>query len=146
MSLSTNARVLRRLRTTCERAKQTLSPAAQTSIEIKGIDFYTSITPFQSTIEPVEKELKDSKMGKSDVNEIVLVGGSIRISHIPKLISDSLNGKEPNKSINPDKAVAFGAAVQAAILNDDTSEKTHGLLDVTPLCQYQDCRWADDRP
>ncbi|KAG8860838.1 70-kilodalton heat shock protein [Tulasnella sp. 330] len=147
--LSSNPRALRRLRTACERAKRTLSSAAQTSIEIdslfEGIDFYTSITRarfeelcqdlFRGTLEPVEKVLRDSKIDKSNVNEIVLVGGSTRIPRIIKLVSDFFNGKEPNKSINPDEAVAYGAAVQAAILTGDTSEKTSQvlLLDVAPL-------------
>jgi len=147
--LSSNARALRRLRTACERAKRTLSSAAQTSIEIdslfEGIDFYTSITRarfeelcqdlFRSTMEPVEKVLRDSKIDKNSVNEIVLVGGSTRIPRIQKLVSDYFNGKEPNRSINPDEAVAYGAAVQAAILTGDTSEKTQDLLllDVAPL-------------
>ncbi|KAL7006560.1 Hsp70 chaperone [Cystobasidiomycetes sp. EMM_F5] len=147
--LSGNPRALRRLRTACERAKRTLSSAASTSIEIdslfEGIDFYTSITRarfeelcqdlFRSTMEPVEKVLRDSKIDKNSVNEIVLVGGSTRIPRIQKLVSDFFNGKEPNKSINPDEAVAYGAAVQAAILTGDTSEKTQEilLLDVAPL-------------
>jgi len=147
--LSTNARALRRLRTACERAKRTLSSSAQTSIEIdslfEGIDFYTSITRarfeelcqdlFRSTMEPVEKVLRDAKIDKQSVDEIVLVGGSTRIPRIQKLVSDFFNGKEPNKSINPDEAVAYGAAVQAAILTGDTSEKTQDLLllDVAPL-------------
>ncbi|KAL7267496.1 Hsp70 chaperone [Rhizina undulata] len=147
--LSTNARALRRLRTACERAKRTLSSSAQTSIEIdslyEGIDFYTSITRarfeelcqdlFRSTMDPVERVLRDSKIDKSSVHEIVLVGGSTRIPKIQKLVSDFFNGKEPNKSINPDEAVAYGAAVQAAILSGDTSSKTQEilLLDVSPL-------------
>ncbi|KAJ7717710.1 Hsp70 protein-domain-containing protein [Mycena metata] len=140
--LSSNLRALRRLRTACERAKRTLSSAAQTSIEIdslfEGIDFYTSLTRarfeelcqdlFRSTLEPVEKVLRDSKIDKANVHEIVLVGGSTRIPRIVKLVSDFFNGKEPNKSINPDEAVAYGAAVQAAILSGDTSEKTQDLL------------------
>ena len=147
--LSVNQRALRRLRTACERAKRTLSSAAQTSIEIdslfEGIDFYTSLTRarfeelcqdlFRSTLDPVEKVLRDSKIDKANVHEIVLVGGSTRIPRIQKLVSDFFNGKEPNKSINPDEAVAYGAAVQAAILSGDTSEKTQDLLllDVAPL-------------
>ncbi|CAE6490392.1 unnamed protein product [Rhizoctonia solani] len=147
--LSSNPRALRRLRTACERAKRTLSSAAQTSIEIdslfEGIDFYTSLTRarfeelcqdlFRGTLEPVEKVLRDSKIDKSNVHDIVLVGGSTRIPRIIKLVSDFFNGKEPNKSINPDEAVAYGAAVQAAILSGDTSEKTQDLLllDVAPL-------------
>lgn len=147
--LSGNPRALRRLRTACERAKRTLSSAAQTTIEIDslfdGIDFYTSLTRarfeelcqdlFRSTLEPVEKVLRDAKIDKAQVHEIVLVGGSTRIPRIVKLVSDFFNGKEPNKSINPDEAVAYGAAVQAAILTGDTSEKTQDLLllDVAPL-------------
>lgn len=148
--LSANARALRRLRTACERAKRTLSSSAQTSIEIdslfEGIDFYTSITRarfeelcqdlFRSTIQPVDRVLTDAKIDKSLVHEIVLVGGSTRIPRIQKLISDYFNGKEPNKSINPDEAVAYGAAVQAAILSGDTSSKATNeilLLDVAPL-------------
>ncbi|KAF9877686.1 hsp70-like protein [Colletotrichum karsti] len=148
--LSSNARALRRLRTACERAKRTLSSSAQTSIEIdslfEGIDFYTSITRarfeelcqdlFRSTIQPVDRVLSDAKIDKSQVHEIVLVGGSTRIPRIQKLISDYFNGKEPNKSINPDEAVAYGAAVQAAILSGDTTSKSTNeilLLDVAPL-------------
>jgi len=147
--ISGNQRALRRLRTACERAKRTLSSSAQTSIEIdslyEGIDFYTSITRarfeelcadlFRSTLDPVEKVLKDAKIDKSQVEEIVLVGGSTRIPKVQKLVSDFFNGKELNKSINPDEAVAYGAAVQAAILTGDTSSKTQDilLLDVAPL-------------
>ena len=148
--LSTNARALRRLRTACERAKRTLSSSAQTSIEIdslyEGIDFYTSITRarfeelcqdlFRSTTTPVDRVLSDAKIDKSKVHEIVLVGGSTRIPRIQKLITDYFNGKEPNKSINPDEAVAYGAAVQAAVLSGDTSSKSTTeilLLDVAPL-------------
>ncbi|KAK3344466.1 heat shock 70 kDa protein [Lasiosphaeria hispida] len=148
--LSSNARALRRLRTACERAKRTLSSSAQTSIEIdslfEGIDFYTSITRarfeelcqdlFRSTLQPVDRVLTDAKIDKSLVHEIVLVGGSTRIPRIQKLITDYFNGKEPNKSINPDEAVAYGAAVQAAILSGDTSSKSTNeilLLDVAPL-------------
>ncbi|KAK4687089.1 heat shock 70kDa protein 1/2/6/8, partial [Tremellales sp. Uapishka_1] len=147
--LGSNARALRRLRTACERAKRTLSSAAQTTIEIDslfdGIDFYTSITRarfeelcqdlFRSTMEPVDKVIRDSKIDKSNVHEIVLVGGSTRIPKIQKLVSDMFSGREPNRSINPDEAVAYGAAVQAAILTGDTSEATQDLLllDVAPL-------------
>ncbi|KAL1932904.1 hypothetical protein VTP01DRAFT_8582 [Rhizomucor pusillus] len=147
--ISGNARAVRRLRTACERAKRTLSSSAQTSIEIdslfEGIDFYTSITRarfeelcqdlFRSTMDPVEKVLRDAKIDKGSVHDIVLVGGSTRIPKVQKLVSDFFNGKEPNKSINPDEAVAYGAAVQAAILSGDTSEKTQDLLllDVAPL-------------
>merc|ERR1712117_608963 len=144
-----NKRAVRRLRTACERAKRTLSASAQASIEIdslyEGIDFYTSITRarfeelcadlFRGTLEPVEKALRDAKMDKSSINELVLVGGSTRIPKVQKLLTDFFNGKELNKSINPDEAVAYGAAVQAAILAGDTSEVVSDLLllDVAPL-------------
>lgn len=144
-----NKRSLRRLRTACERAKRTLSSSTQASIEIDalfdGIDFYTSITRarfeelcsdlFRGTLDPVEKSLRDAKLDKSAIDEIVLVGGSTRIPKIQKLLQDFFNGKELNKSINPDEAVAYGAAVQAAILKGDTSEEVQDLLllDVAPL-------------
>jgi len=147
--LSGNKRALRRLRMACERAKRTLSATAQANIEIdslfEGIDFYTSITRarfeelcsdlFKGTLEPVEKALRDAKMDKSSINDIVLVGGSTRIPKIQKLLQDFFNGKELNKSINPDEAVAYGAAVQAAILTGDKSEAVSDLLllDVAPL-------------
>jgi len=147
--ISNNKRAVRRLRTACERAKRTLSASSQANIEIdslfEGIDFYTSITRarfeelnadlFRGTMEPVEKALRDAKMDKSDINEIVLVGGSTRIPKIQKLLQDLFMGKELNKSINPDEAVAYGAAVQAAILSGDTSEEVQDLLllDVSPL-------------
>merc|ERR1711887_196257 len=147
--LSGNKRALRRLRTACERAKRTLSASAQANIEIdslfEGIDFYTSVTRarfeelcsdlFKGTLEPVEKAMRDAKMDKSSINDIVLVGGSTRIPKIQKLLQDFFNGKELNKSINPDEAVAYGAAVQAAILTGDTSEEVSDLLllDVAPL-------------
>ena len=149
MDLSNNARALRRLKTACERAKRTLSTAAQASIDIdslhEGIDFYTSITRarfeelcadlFRSTMEPVEKSLRDAKLDKGSIHEIVLVGGSTRIPRVQKLLRDFFNGKELNKSINPDEAVAYGAAIQAAILNGDKSEVIQDLLllDVAPL-------------
>merc|ERR1740128_539898 len=147
--IANNKRAVRRLRTACERAKRTLSASAQANIEIdslfEGIDFYTSITRarfeefnadlFRGTMDPVEKSLRDAKMDKSDIHEIVLVGGSTRIPKIQKLLQDFFGGKELNKSINPDEAVAYGAAVQAAILTGDTSEEVQDLLllDVTPL-------------
>jgi len=144
-----NKRALRRLRTACERAKRTLSSSTQASVEIdslfEGIDFYTSITRarfeelcadlFRGTLEPVEKSLRDAKMDKAQIHDIVLVGGSTRIPKIQKLLQDLFNGKELNKSINPDEAVAYGAAVQAAILCGDKSEAVQDLLllDVAPL-------------
>merc|ERR1712240_925631 len=144
-----NKRALRRLRTACERAKRTLSASAQANIEIdslfEGIDFYTSITRarfeelcsdlFKGTLEPVEKALRDAKLDKASIDDIVLVGGSTRIPKVQKLLQDFFNGKELNKSINPDEAVAYGAAVQAAILTGDKSEAVSDLLllDVAPL-------------
>jgi len=147
--ITSNKRALRRLRTSCERAKRTLSSSTQASIEIdslyEGIDFYSSITRarfeelcadlFRSTLEPVEKAMRDAKLDKSAIHDLVLVGGSTRIPKIQKLLQDFFNGKELNKSINPDEAVAYGAAVQAAILNGDKDESVQDLLllDVTPL-------------
>lgn len=144
-----NKRAVRRLRTACERAKRTLSASAQANIEIdslfEGIDFYTSITRarfeelcsdlFKGTLEPVEKAMRDAKMDKSSIHDLVLVGGSTRIPKIQKLLQDFFNGKELNKSINPDEAVAYGAAVQAAILTGDQHESVSDLLllDVAPL-------------
>eukprot|EP00566_Odontella_aurita_P011714 CAMPEP_0113566066 /NCGR_PEP_ID=MMETSP0015_2-20120614/22521_1 /TAXON_ID=2838 /ORGANISM="Odontella" /LENGTH=387 /DNA_ID=CAMNT_0000468323 /DNA_START=18 /DNA_END=1178 /DNA_ORIENTATION=+ /assembly_acc=CAM_ASM_000160 len=128
--MSKNQRALRRLRTACERAKRTLSNSTQAHIEIdslyEGIDYNATITRarfedicmdyFKKCMDPVEKVLKDSKVSKGSVDEIVLVGGSTRIPKIQSMLSDFFNGKEPCKSINPDEAVAYGAAVQAAIL------------------------------
>ncbi|XP_073426741.1 heat shock cognate 71 kDa protein-like [Dendrobates tinctorius] len=147
--ITENKRAIRRLRTACERAKRTLSSSTQASIEIdslyEGIDFYTSLTRarfeelnadlFRGTLEPVEKSLRDAKLDKAQIHDIVLVGGSTRIPKIQKLLQDFFNGRELNKSINPDEAVAYGAAVQAAILSGDKSENVQDLLllDVTPL-------------
>jgi len=144
-----NNRALRRLRTACERAKRTLSASAETTIEVDalfdGTDFSTKITRakfeelcmdlFRSTIEPVERVIRDSKMSKSSIHEIVLVGGSTRIPKVCSLLTEFFNGKELNRSINPDEAVAYGAAVQAAILTGDQSKITQDilLLDVAPL-------------
>jgi len=147
--ISGNQRAIRRLRTACERAKRTLSSSTQATLEIdslyEGTDFYTSITRarfeelcmdlFRSCLEPVEKVLHDAKLGKSQIDEVVLVGGSTRIPKVQQLLQDFFNGKELNKSINPDEAVAYGAAVQAAILTGSGGTKTQDilLLDVTPL-------------
>jgi L1 cell adhesion molecule like protein len=147
--LTTNARALRRLRTACERAKRTLSSSAQASIEIdslfEGVDFYTNITRarfeelnadlFRGTLDAVEKVMRDAKMDKSKINEIVLVGGSTRIPKVQQLLSDYFNGKELCKSVNPDEAVAYGAAVQAAILTGEQNKTLNEviLVDVTPL-------------
>ncbi|XP_060070245.1 major heat shock 70 kDa protein Ab-like [Ylistrum balloti] len=147
--MSNNPRAIRRLRTACERAKRTLSSSSEASVEIdsmfEGIDFYTKISRarfeelcsdlFRTTIEPVERALIDAKLDKSKIHDIVLVGGSTRIPKIQKLLQDFMNGKELNKSINPDEAVAYGAAVQAAVLSGDTSSaiKDVLLVDVAPL-------------
>jgi len=148
--MSGNQRSLRRLRTACERAKRTLSSSTQAHIEIDslfdGVDFNATITRarfedlnmdyFKKCMDPCEKVLRDAKISKAGVDEIVLVGGSTRIPKIQSLLSEFFNGKELCKSINPDEAVAFGATVQAAILSGaDKSEKLSELLllDVTPL-------------
>ena len=149
LDISSNPRALRRLRTACERAKRTLSAQASATIEIdalyEGIDFYTSITRalfenlnqdlFRGCLDPVEKVLRDSKIDKRSIHEVVLVGGSTRIPKIQQLLKDFFNGKEPSKSINPDEAVAYGAAVQAAILEGKSDAKLDDLLllDVAPL-------------
>jgi len=147
--ITNNDRALRRLRTSCERAKRTLSNSTSAKIEVEalfeGLDFDMTITRarleelcgdlFRNCLEPVEKVLRDAKMDKSKVDDVVLVGGSTRIPKVQKLLSDFFNGKELCRSINPDEAVAYGAAVQAAILVGDKSEKLNEILlvDVTPL-------------
>ena len=147
--ISENKRAVRRLRTACERAKRTLSTATTASIEIDslhdGVDFNTTIsrakfenlcdTLFRRTMLPVEQVLSDSKLSKSQIQEIVLVGGSTRVPKIQQLLSEFFNGKELCKSINPDECVAYGAAVQAAVLTGTKDEKISELLllDVCPL-------------
>jgi len=147
--ISSNPRALRRLRTACERAKRTLSNSAQANIEVdslhEGLDFYTTITRarfedlcsdlFRQTMEPVERALRDAKLDKSQINEVVLVGGSTRIPRIQKMLSEFMGGRELNRSINPDEAVAHGAAVQAAVLTGVNDKAVNDLLlvDVTPL-------------
>lgn len=149
VDMSKNNRALRRLRTACERAKRTLSSSARAVVEIdslfEGIDFNSTISKarfedlcadyFRNTLIPVDKVLKDAGVSKSQVDEVVLVGGSTRIPKVQELIKEYFNGKEPCKSINPDEAVAYGAAVQAAILSGNDSEATRDILliDVTPL-------------
>ncbi|UKJ90171.2 heat shock protein [Theileria orientalis] len=148
-NLSSNKRALRRLRTHCERAKRVLSSSTQATIELdslyEGIDYNTTISrarfeelcneKFRSTLVPVEKALESSGLDKRSIHEVVLVGGSTRIPKIQTLIKSFFNGKEPCRSINPDEAVAYGAAVQAAILSGNQSEKIQELLllDVAPL-------------
>ncbi|XP_026424642.1 heat shock 70 kDa protein 18-like [Papaver somniferum] len=149
MDVSGNPKALTKLRASCERAKRTLSSTARTTIEIdalyEGVDFHTSITRakfehlnmdvFMRCMEPIEKCLKDAKMDKSAIDEVVLVGGSTRIPKVQSLLQDLFNGKELCKSINPDEAVAYGAAVLAAQLTGDGNEKVQDLvlLDVTSL-------------
>jgi len=147
--MSGNKRSLRRLRTACERAKRTLSSSAVANLELdalfEGIDFYSKITRarfeelcsdvFRKTLAPVERALRDAKLDKGGINEVVLVGGSTRIPKIQKLLSDFFNGKQLNHSINPDEAVAHGAAVQAAILSGEETAAVGDvlLIDVAPL-------------
>lgn len=147
--ISNNKRAVRRLRTACERAKRTLSGSSQANIEIdslyEGIDFYHTITrakfedlckqEFLNCLDPVRLCLRDSGLEKAQIHDVVLVGGSTRIPKIQKLLTDFFNGKELNKSINPDEAVAYGAAVQAAILSGSKDEAVQDLLllDVAPL-------------
>jgi heat shock protein 1/8 len=145
-----NARAVRRIKSACERAKRNLSSATTASIEIDSLDSFDYTFQFsrakfeelcgdlfRKTMEPVEKVLKDAKMSKSQVHEIVLVGGSTRIPKVQQLLREFFNGKELNQSINPDEAVAYGATVQAAILSGagKGDEKLDALLllDVTPL-------------
>ncbi|XP_060174311.1 heat shock cognate 70 kDa protein-like [Lycium barbarum] len=146
---TSNKTSLRRLRTACERAKRTLSSTAQATVEIdslyEGINFNSTITRakfeelnmelFKKCLDPVEKCLRNARMDKNNVHEIVLVGGSTRIPKVQQLLQDFFNGKELCQSINPDEAVAYGAAVQAAILSGEGNEKLQSLLllDVTPL-------------
>jgi len=151
IDMSENKKSMRRLKTASERAKRTLSSGSTATIELDslydGIDFFTSITRakfesicmnlFQKCIDPVQRVLTDSKMSKSQIDEIVLVGGSTRIPKVQQLISDFFNGKELCQSINPDEAVAYGASVQAAILGKTIDEDDIAndllLLDVAPL-------------
>jgi heat shock protein 1/8 len=143
--LADNPRALRRLRTACERAKRNLSSATKTTVQIDSlmdnIDFSSTITRakfeqlnadlFRSTLEPVKKVLADSKLDKSQIHDVVLVGGSTRIPKIQEMLKEFFNGKELCKSINPDEAVAYGAAVQAAVLTGKQNKVL--LIDVAPL-------------
>ncbi|XP_008546462.1 heat shock protein 68 [Microplitis demolitor] len=149
--LTVNPRALRRLRTAAERAKRTLSSSTEATLEIdalyEGLDFYTKISRarfeelcadlFRKTLEPVEKALNDAKMDKKSIDDIVLVGGSTRIPKIQSLLQNFFNGKQLNLSINPDEAVAYGAAVQAAILTGEGDKNSTLqdvlLVDVIPL-------------
>jgi L1 cell adhesion molecule like protein len=147
--LAGNQRAIRRLRSQCERAKRTLSSSTQATIEIDslfdGIDYSCNLSRarfeelcmdyFRNSITPVDKAMRDSGIDKRNIHDVVLVGGSTRIPKVQQLIQEYFNGKEPNRSINPDEAVAFGAAVQAAILTGEGSSQVQDLLllDVTPL-------------
>tara|TARA_B100001115_G_scaffold169697_1_gene150590 strand:+ start:691 stop:2496 length:1806 start_codon:yes stop_codon:yes gene_type:complete len=147
--ISDNKRSIRRLKTACERLKRTLSSVNNATIELEslyeGIDFNSSLTRarfenmcdgyFRNCLDTVNKVLVDAKMDKSDIQEIVLVGGSTRIPKIQDMLSKHFNGKELCKNINPDEAVAYGAAVQAAVLSGNNDEKLNEILlvDVTPL-------------
>jgi len=149
LDLKTNAKGLRRLRTACERAKRTLSTSTTATLEIDavmdGVDFYTSITRakfesicddlFKSCIDPIDTLLAEAKMDKSNIDEIVLVGGSTRIPVIQKMLGLYFGGKELNRSVNPDEAVAYGAAIQAALLSGHNDDKLTDMLliDVAPL-------------
>ena len=151
LDLLSQPRAMRRLRTAVEKAKHTLSSATQANIEVdslqEGHDFSTTITraKFESLCEPLIKRcmepiaqvLRDSKIAKEDVHEVVMVGGSSRIPKVRQMVSDFFNGKKLNDSVNPDEAVAYGAAVQAHILTnkDGPADRTSELLllDVTPL-------------
>ena len=149
IDIKNNPRALRRLRTACERSKRALSGSTQSTLEVDsladGVDYAATITRakfeslcdslFRKCMGPVEQVLRDAKMSKESVHEIVLVGGSSRIPRVQQLLKDFFNGKELCQSINPDEAVAYGACVQGAILGGVKSEKTDGLilLDVTPL-------------
>ena len=147
--LRQSPRALRTLRTACERAKRTLSAATTASIVCDslydGHDFMDNISRamfenlnddlFRSTINPVSQVLKDANMSKSDITDIVLVGGSSRIPRVQQLLQEFFNGKKPCRGVDPDEAVAYGAAVQAAILKGNDSDKFKEilLLDITPL-------------
>jgi len=147
--ITKNDRSLAKLRREVEKAKRTLSSTHQTTIEIEsifdGIDFSEKLTRarfeelnndlFRKTLKPLNTVLKDAGMKKNEIDEVVLVGGSTRIPKIQKLVKDFFNGKEPNRGINPDEAVAFGAAVQAGIIGGSKDEalKDVLLIDVTPL-------------
>lgn len=149
IDIRNDGKAMRRLRTACEKAKRTLSSSNTTSIEVdslkNGEDLSLTITRakfesmckeyFDNCLKPVRQVLEDSKIGKNNIHEIVLVGGSTRIPKIQQNLKDFFNGKEPSKSINPDEAVAQGAAIQAAILSKTDSSKINDilLLDVIPL-------------
>ena len=149
LDLKENPKALRRVRGSCEKAKRALSASTQATIDIDalmdGKDLSITITRakfeelcmdlFKKCLPPLDNVLKDAKMAKSDVHDVVLVGGSTRIPKVIAMVQEYFNGKEPNRSINPDEAIAYGAAVQAAVVNNvqDEEIKNLVLLDVTPL-------------
>lgn len=149
MDVRENARALKRLNIAAEKAKKNLSASSTTTIEVDslmdGVDYNTTLSRakfesladkvFQRTLKPIDQLLKDAKMSKGDIHEIVLVGGTTRIPRLQELLSEYFNGKQLNKSLNPDEAVAYGAAVQASILTGQGNSKTNELLllDVAPL-------------
>ena len=149
VDIKSNPKALRRVRASCEKAKRALSAATQATVDIDalmdGEDLNVVITRskfedlcmdlFKKCMPPLENVIKDAKMSKSQVHDVVLVGGSTRIPKIQQMVQEFFNGKEPNKSINPDEAVAYGAAVQAAVLTNVKDENIEKLilLDVTPL-------------
>jgi heat shock protein 5 len=149
VDLSKNNRALAKLRREIEKAKRALSTAHQVKVEIEslfdGEDFAETLTRarfeelnndlFRKTLVPLAQVLKDASLKKTDIHEIVLVGGSTRIPKVQQLLKDFFNGKEPNRGINPDEAVAYGAAVQGGVLSGEDNEELGGLLllDVTPL-------------
>merc|ERR1719191_2074420 len=146
MDISKDPRAMAKLRRECEKAKRALSSVHQTKVEVEGLldgeDFSETLTRarfeelnnhhFKKTLSPVSQVLKDKGMKKSEIDEIVLVGGSTRIPKVQQLIKDFFNGKEPSRGINPDEAVAYGAAVQGGILSGEGGQDLL-LLDVTPL-------------
>nr|CAB3498475.1 unnamed protein product [Digitaria exilis] len=147
--ISKDGRALGKLRRECERAKRALSSQHQVRVEIEslfdGVDFSETLTRakfeelnmdlFKKTLGPVKKAIADAKLDKADIDEIVLVGGSTRIPKVQELLTELFDGKEPNKGINPDEAVAYGAAVQGSIISGEGGAETKDilLLDVTPL-------------
>jgi len=151
LDLSNDKRALQKLRREVERVKRSLSSQHQARLEIEGlsegVDFSETLTRarfeelnldlFKKTLGPVTKVMEDADMAKSEVDEIVLVGGSTRIPKVQTLLKDFFDGKEPSRGVNPDEAVAYGAAVQGGILSGEASEATQDvlLLDVTPLSQ-----------
>ena len=153
VDITSDSRALQKLKSEVEKAKRDLSSVQQVKIFIEGlidgIDFEETLTRakfeelcndiFKNTLKPVEQVLRDSELKKSEIDEIVLVGGSTRIPKIQQLIKDYFNGKEPNRGINPDEAVAYGAAVQGAILGGEVFnlnsifDKDMLFIDVAPL-------------